>query len=99
MGRRLYKDQHGWKNGQDPNPFFTKIAEEEGLDPIRFSQCLDEGAAPSRIQENTRVGQSAGIRGTPAFFINGFPVNGAQPLDEFRDILDLRLNSGSSEGR
>ncbi len=99
MRRRLYQDQQGWKNGQDPNPFFTKIADEEGLDAERFSQCLDEGAAPSRIQENTRVGQSAGIRGTPAFFINGFPVNGAQPLDEFRDMLDLRLNSGSSEGR
>lgn len=99
MRRRLYQDQQGWKDSDDPAPFFTRIAEEEGLDADRFSQCLNQAAAPGRIQENTRVGQSAGIRGTPAFFINGFPVNGAQPLDAFRDMLDLRLNSPTAEGR
>ena len=99
MRHRLYQDQQGWKNSQDPGPFFTRIAEEEGLDTERFSQCLDQEAAPSRILENTRVGQSAGIRGTPGFFINGFPVRGAKPLDDFRDMLDLRLSSVSSEGR
>ena len=59
----------------------------------------DQDAAPGRIQENTRVGQAAGIRGTPAFFINGFPVNGAQPLDAFRDMLDMRLSRLPAEGR
>ncbi len=99
MRHRLYQDQQGWKNSQDPGPFFTKIAEEEGLDAERFSQCLGQDAALERIQQNTRVGQSAGIQGTPAFFINGFPVKGAQPLDAFRDMLDLRLSSPTSGGR
>ncbi len=99
MRRRLYQDQQGWKNSQTPGPFFTKIAEEEGLDAERFSQCLDQDAAAGRIEQNTRVGQSAGVQGTPAFFINGFPVKGAQPLDAFRDMLDLRLSSLTSGGR
>jgi protein-disulfide isomerase len=93
MRRRLYEDQQGWKNNEDPGPFFTQIAEEEGLDAEEFGECLDQEGAPGRIQENTRLGQAAGVRGTPAFFINGFPVNGAQPLEAFRDMLDLRLNS------
>ncbi len=98
MRRRLYQDQQRWRNSQEPGPFFTKIAEEEGLDAERFAQCLKEDAAPGRIQENTRVGKSAGVRGTPAFFINGFPVNGALPLDSFRDILDMELSSLPSGG-
>jgi protein-disulfide isomerase len=98
MRRRLYQDQQGWRGSQEPGPFFTQLAEEEGLDAERFAQCLEEDSAPSRIQENNRVGQSAGIRGTPAFFINGFPVNGAQPIDTFRDILDIRLSSVASGG-
>ena len=99
MRLRLYRDQPGWKNSQDPGQFFTNIAEEEGLDAERFAQCLDQDEAAGRIQANTQVGQAAGIRGTPAFFINGFPVKGAQPLDSFRDMLDMRLSSLSSEGR
>jgi protein-disulfide isomerase len=99
MRVRLYRDQQGWKNGQDPKPFFQKLAEEEGLDAEQFAQCLGEDTAQGRIQENTRVGQAAGIRGTPAFFINGFPVNGAQPLEAFRDMLDIRLSATSEDGR
>jgi len=99
MRRRLYQDQQGWRGSQEPGPFFTQLAEEEGLDPERFAECLEEDTAPDRIQENNRVGQSVGIRGTPAFFINGFPVRGAQPLDTFRDILDMELSALSAEGR
>jgi len=99
MRRRLYQDQPGWKNSRDPGPFFINIAEEEGLDAEQFAHCLDEDEASGRIRANTQVGQSVGVRGTPAFFINGFPVNGAQPLDSFRDMLDMRLNSLPSEGR
>ena len=96
MRVRLYRDQQGWRNTENPDSYFAQIAEEEGLDGSRFFQCLDEERASGRVQENTRVGRSAGIRGTPAFFINGFPVNGAQPLETFRDILDVRLSAASS---
>ena len=96
MRVRLYKDQQGWRESEQPDSYFTKLAEEEGLDASRFFQCLEEEGAPSRVQQNTRVGRSAGVRGTPAFFINGFPVNGAQPLETFRDILDVRLSAATS---
>lgn len=90
---RLYQDQQGWRNSQEPSAFFTKIADEEGLDSKRFAECLQGDSAPAKVQANTRVGQAGGVRGTPAFFINGFPVSGALPLDSFRDLLDLELSS------
>jgi predicted DsbA family dithiol-disulfide isomerase len=32
-----------------------------------------------------------GVRGTPSFLINGFPVQGALPTQLFRDILENEL--------
>jgi protein-disulfide isomerase len=93
MRRRLYTDQPGWRSSDDPNSFFTQLAEEEGLDTTRFTQCLDGEVAIQRVRDNTRMGNQAGVRGTPGFFINGFPLSGALPLDSFRDLLDLELSA------
>jgi protein-disulfide isomerase len=93
MRRRIYHDQQGWRNQGDPSAYFTKMAEEEGLDGRGFAECLEGDTAPARVKENVRVGQSGGVQGTPAFFINGFLVPGVLPVDAFRDILDLKLSS------
>lgn len=93
MRLRLYRDQAGWRESTDPGAFFSRIAREEGLDADRFSGCLDGRDAQNRVRDNTRLGQMAGVRGTPAFFINGFPVSGAMPLEAFRDLLDLEISS------
>jgi protein-disulfide isomerase len=98
MRRRLYEDQQGWRNNPEPDSFFRTLAEEEGLDGERFAACLDAENGPTRIQENTRLGQSLGVRGTPSFFVNGFPVSGAVPLETFRDILDMELTSLNAGG-
>ena len=36
---------------------------------------------------------AAGVAGTPAFFINGIFLNGAQPLEEFKKVIDGELAS------
>jgi protein-disulfide isomerase len=38
-------------------------------------------------QDGTKVG----VQGTPAFFINGRFVNGAQPFENFQAIIDEEL--------
>jgi protein-disulfide isomerase len=37
------------------------------------------------------AGNEAGVNGTPAFFINGRLISGAQPFEEFRKIIDDEL--------
>ena len=37
------------------------------------------------------VGQEAGVDGTPAFFINGRLLSGAQPFDQFKKLIDEEL--------
>ncbi|MFC1661945.1 DsbA family protein [Gemmatimonadota bacterium] len=93
MRRRLYSDQPGWRSAEDPSSFFTQLAQEEGLDADRFAQCLDGETALARVRESTQMGQQAGIRGTPGFFVNGFPISGALPLEAFQDLLDLEISS------
>ncbi len=91
MQGRLFADQAGWKNSDDPFPFFSQLAEEEGLDVDRFDQCVDGGWRENQVRANIRLGREIGVRGTPTFIIDGVPISGALPVDTFRDILDLAL--------
>jgi protein-disulfide isomerase len=93
MRARLYEDQAGWRGADEPSAFFQRLADEEGLDAPMFARCMEGEEAASRVQDNTRLGQAGGIRGTPGFFVNGFPISGALPLDSFRDVIDLELSS------
>ena len=37
--------------------------------------------------EDIKLGQGAGVRGTPTFFVNGKKVVGAKPLSEFQKVI------------
>lgn len=67
------------------------------LDGEAFNGCLDSGKYTADVQEDMRQGQSLGVTGTPAFFVNGRFLNGAQPFERFAQIIDeeLALRSGS----
>ena len=43
------------------------------------------------MKKNIREGQEAGVRGTPAFFVNGTFLSGALPLDKFSAEIDRAL--------
>ncbi|MFI5179306.1 MAG: DsbA family protein, partial [Vicinamibacterales bacterium] len=36
-------------------------------------------------------GDDAGVNGTPAFFINGRVLSGAQPFEEFKRVIEEEL--------
>ena len=38
------------------------------------------------------MGNDAGVNGTPAFFINGRMISGAQPFEAFKKIIDEELS-------
>ena len=72
---------------------FRKYARELGLDVNRFEK--DSGVlAPSvaqRIEADKSEAASLGVTGTPAFFINGRFLSGAQPFEEFAKLIDAEL--------
>lgn len=71
---------------------YQAYADRIGLDSAAFSACLDEGAEAAEVESDAREAASLGVNGTPTFFINGIPLVGAQPLINFRSVIDGELN-------
>jgi len=66
-------------------------ASELGLDTEDFTACLEEQRHINSVAADAREAQSLGVRGTPAFFINGRPISGAQPYDVFANMIEEEL--------
>ncbi len=47
----------------------------------------------SEVQKDFIDGQNAGVQGTPAFFVNGVEVSGAQPFQVFEQVIEAALSS------
>jgi protein-disulfide isomerase len=62
-----------------------------GLDAARFERCLDSGQMEPLVRKDLAAGQQAGVGGTPAFFVNGVLLSGAQPVEAFRRVIDQEL--------
>ncbi len=62
-----------------------------GLDADTFNTCLDSGKFASEVQKDLKEGQSYGVTGTPAFFINGQFISGAQPFEVFKKAIEDEL--------
>ena len=56
-----------------------------------FNNCLDEGLMIDAVTIDYNEGGALGVRGTPAFFINGQFVNGAQPFTVFQQVIEQAL--------
>ena len=63
-----------------------------GLNLPSFNQCLDSGKFQMVVEKDETEGGRLGVQGTPAFFINGRPLPGAQPESEFARVVDEELN-------
>ncbi len=74
-----------------------KWAGEVGLDTTKFNTCLDSGETAAEVQKDLQDGSTAGVRGTPGFFIgktNGNTaqlISGAYPFEAFQQIIDASL--------
>ena len=62
-----------------------------GLDAVKFEKCLASGEKAALVEANKKAGSEVGVTGTPAFFINGVMLSGAQPFSEFKSVIDKEL--------
>jgi len=66
-------------------------AKSVGIDASKFAKCLDSGEKKALVEEDLKAGSAAGVNGTPAFFINGVFINGAQPYEQIKQTVDREL--------
>ena len=67
------------------------LAGELSLDQAKFDTCLAEEKYASVVEKDMEDASAVGVRGTPAFFINGRMISGAQPFEKFKEIIDEEL--------
>ncbi len=68
-------------------------AAELGFNLDGFSSCLDSRKYKDKIENDMALGTSQGVRGTPAFLINGGLLSGAQPYNAFETAINAALNT------
>jgi protein-disulfide isomerase len=83
----LYDDQGNSTIPED----FTAMAGELELDTDAFESCLGKFPARESLDNDIRVGQTLGVRGTPAFLVNGVPLSGALPYEVFEQAIEDAL--------
>jgi protein-disulfide isomerase len=82
-------------NQQAMNPQkYAEYAREMGLDVERFDRDRASPEVKERIDADKRVADGLGVSGTPAFFVNGRFLSGAQPFESFKELIDVELGRG-----
>lgn len=93
MHDKIFSEQN--KLGQGTVEFsvadLKKWAAAVGLNAGNFNQCLDSGKYRAEVDKDIADGSAAGVGGTPAFFINGRSVVGAQPFSAFQQAIEAAL--------
>lgn len=66
---------------------YLDIAKAIGLNEGNFKTCLDSGEMAGRVNMDTTEGQTAGVEGTPATFVNGQLISGAVPYAQLKAAI------------
>lgn len=88
-----YHDQLFGNPNRLSDPELRQHAVALGLDSTAFNACVDSRKHKSLVDADIAAGDAAGVTGTPAFFINGRALEGAQPFETFKRVIDEELAS------
>jgi protein-disulfide isomerase len=72
---------------------YVAWAEELGLDVARFKKDMASAEVKAEVDADLKEAEDLEVGGTPAFFINGRFLSGAQPYPNFKKLVDEILES------
>jgi protein-disulfide isomerase len=85
-----------FKNQQNLTaPDLEKYAKEIGLNMDKFKAAIDSHKFAAQIEADTKQGSELGVSGTPAAFVNGQLISGAQPVEAFKKIVEADMKGGA----
>ncbi len=68
-----------------------RAAQEVGLDLARFQADRKDPELQAAAARDQAEAERLGVDGTPSVFVNGIPMHGALPLEDFKAIIDEEL--------
>ena len=89
---KLFTSQAGENQGAFAKENLKQFAAELGLDSGAFNECLDSGKHTELVQSDTSLAQQIGVQSTPSFLVNGTPLVGAVPFDQFQKLVEQNLS-------
>jgi protein-disulfide isomerase len=66
-------------------------ARQLGLDMTKWAAALDGHTHKDAVQADLAAGVASGLEGAPAFFVNGYFLDGAVPYKTFKRVVDRAL--------
>lgn len=95
---KLYAEQSGENEGAFRPERLKQFASELGLDREAFDQCLDSHKHIDLITQQRQEAAELGLQGTPGFLVNGTPVRGYLPFEQFQPVIEQALQEAGVEG-
>ncbi|MFT3767229.1 MAG: thioredoxin domain-containing protein [Minicystis sp.] len=67
------------------------LSARSGLPAGEMSAIIERGGARAKVDADMELAKQVGVTGTPASFINGVFISGAQPYEKFAAVIDEQL--------
>ncbi|MBV9524031.1 MAG: DsbA family protein [Alphaproteobacteria bacterium] len=84
----LFSSQESWGRGGDPTAGLARIAKLGGMNDAQFQACMKNEALQNAVLGMRMVGEKQyHVESTPTFYINGKPLVGALPYEQFETAL------------
>ena len=87
----LFSHQQGENAGAFSDANLKKFAGAVKLDQAKFDSCFTSGKYRKAVEDAAAEGRSVGVSGTPASFVNGKTISGAQPFSVFQSAIEIEL--------
>jgi len=87
----LYDQQKGENEGDFSIDNLNKFAQALNLQTDQFRECLNKQKYIHQVISDVTEGHNQDISGTPTSIINDIVVNGTQPYEAYKTIIDEQL--------
>lgn len=87
----FFTNQSQWANKPQPDldNILIDLTQAVGAPKAKMRECLANNRYADAVKADMAEGAQLNVTGTPTFFINGYPVIGAQPYNVFQQAIAL----------
>jgi protein-disulfide isomerase len=87
----FFEHQGDVKEPANVKPKAQEFLKKSKIDMAAWNDCFDNQKSLPAVKAQAEEGGALGVNGTPAFFINGQSLEGAQPFEAFKTVIDAAL--------